>query len=720
MLITYSASSRTFHLAAADVSYVIGLHDKGFPMNLYWGARLTSADLGYLWEDCPLGASFDPQANRYPMEYPTGAWGDHRIPACRIQGAYGDVVTQFLYVSHEILPGKPSLPGLPATYVEDPSEAETLLLNLEDALTGAKVQLSYTIFAATGAIARSVRFENASQEPMRLVEAASASVDLFGTDWELLHLWGGWAIERTPQRLPIPRGETGISSRRGASGHEHNPFAALLRPETTESQGEVYGFSLVYSGSFAIRAGANAYESTRLTLGLNPADFTWLLEPGETFVTPEAVLVYGAQGLNSMSQKFHSLYRSRLCRGVWRDTPRPVLVNNWEATYFGFDEDKLMAIVDRAAEMGIELFVLDDGWFGVRNTDNCSLGDWVVNKKKLPNGLEGLSKKVHAKGLKFGLWFEPEMVSPDSDLYRAHPDWCLHVPGRERTECRQQLILDLSREDVCRYIVDAVSAILSTCGIDYVKWDMNRNFTEAGSALLPPQRQREVSHRYMLGLYRVLEEITSRFPQVLFESCSGGGGRFDPGMLYYMPQTWTSDDTDAIERLKLQYGTSIVYPASSMGAHVSAVPNHQTGRTTSMQTRCDVALGGNYGYELDLSKLSAEDVATAKASIALVKEIRGIVQQGTFTRLVSPFAGNSAAWQFLAPDGSEVVACYFSVLSSPNRSVIRLRLQGLEPQRRYRDLATGRVYDGSVLMGAGLIVPAMQDFSSYVARLRAE
>lgn len=720
MAICYDAANRLFHLTGGNTSYVIGIDEHNQALNLYWGAKLTDPDVWYMWEGTPEGASFDRPANRLPMEYPTGAVGDMRIPACRVMGSYGDVVTQFTYQSHDIIPGKPGLEGLPATYTEDDGEAQTLILHLKDELTGVAADLCYSIYAASGMIARSAKLTNASDAPVQLIEAASANVDLFGTDYELVHLWGGWSIERSVERVPVMRGVQKIGSRRGASGHEHNPFLAVVRPDTTEFAGDAYGFNLVYSGSFAIQAGANSYEATRVTIGLNPEDFTWRLDPGASFQTPEAVLGYSDQGLNGLSQGYHKLYRTRLCRGQYRDEPRPVLVNNWEATYFGFNEEKLLAIAEKGKEIGIEMFVLDDGWFGHRDSDNSSLGDWVVDQKKLPNGLKSLGEKVHALGMKFGLWFEPEMISPDSDLYRAHPDWCLHVPGRARTEARQQLILDLSRQDVCDYVIDAVSAVLASAPIDYVKWDMNRNFTEAGSALAAAHEQREVPHRYMLGLYRVMEAITTAFPNVLFESCSGGGGRFDPGMLYYMPQTWTSDDTDAVERLKIQYGTSMAYPVSSMGAHVSAVPNHQIGRTTSMQMRGDVALSGNYGYELDLSKLSQEDLDVAKENIALYKAIRTVVQQGTFTRLISPFEQPAAAWQFVDDDGSEVVACYFRVLARPNPNMVNLKLKGLCPERRYQDLETGKVYAGSTLMNLGLRMPIrMKDFSSYVVHLKA-
>ena len=407
-----------------------------------------------------------------------------------------------------------------------------------------------------------------------------------------------------------------MESTRGASSHQHNPFIALLRKDTTEDNGEVYGFNFVYSGNFLAQAEVDQFNNTRVTMGINPFDFSWKLDAGESFQTPEAVMVYSSEGLGDMSRTYHELYRTRLVRGTYRDKERPILVNNWEATYFDFNEEKILEIAKAGSELGIELFVLDDGWFGKRDDDRSSLGDWFVDHNKLPNGLGSLASNVKEMGLEFGLWFEPEMISVDSDLYREHPDWCLHVPGRSQSESRNQLVLDFSREDVCVEITKRVCDILASAPISYVKWDMNRHMTEIGSALLPADRQRETAHRYMLGLYKVMENITSSFPDVLFESCSGGGGRFDPGILYYMPQTWTSDNTDAVSRLKIQYGTSLVYPIVSMGAHVSAVPNHQVHRSTSMEMRGDVAMSGNLGYELDLTKLSNEEKEIVKQQVS--------------------------------------------------------------------------------------------------------
>ncbi|MCT2197107.1 alpha-galactosidase [Paenibacillus sp. p3-SID1389] len=729
MPIFFDEAKGLFHLQSRNTSYLIQLVH-GYPAHAYFGAKLrhgSNLDQLLTFQE---RASFSPNPipedksislDSLPQEYPQYGTSDFRSPAYQVRLANGTRATELTYRSHRIVPGKPVLKGLPAVYVEQDHEAETLELELEDRVSGLVVVLSYTVFADFDAIARSARLTNGSSESIQLERALSASVDFPDAAYDALYLSGAWARERHVQRRRLAPGVTGISSRRGSSSHQQNPFLALLRPDATEQHGEVYGFSLVYSGSFTAEAEVEQFGTTRVQIGINPFDFTWKLEPGESFQTPEAVLVYSADGLGGMSRTYHRLYRTRLCRGQFRDQERPILVNNWEATYFDFNADKIEAIAQAGSELGIELFVLDDGWFGRRDRDNSSLGDWFEDRRKLPDGLKDLARRVKDTGLQFGLWFEPEMVSPDSDLYRAHPDWCLHVPGRRRTEARDQLVLDMSRSDVRQYLYERLSAIFSTVPITYVKWDMNRNMTEIGSAVSPAERQGEVAHRYMLGLYELLERLTSEFPQILFESCSGGGGRFDPGMLYYMPQTWTSDDTDAAERLKIQYGTSIVYPVSTMGAHVSAVPNHQVERTTPLTFRGDVAMSGNFGYELDLTRFTEEEKETAKRQIALYKEIRGLVQQGDLYRLQSPFEGNETAWMFVSPDQSEALLFYFRVLAEPNGPLRSVKLQGLDPAKDYEVVGSGEVYGGDRLMNAGLSMASVRgDFSSKMVHLKTK
>lgn len=727
MSIFFHEEQGVFHLQSDRSSYVIQLVRGLYPAHVYWGPKLRDSQVEGLLTRRER-ASFSPSPFRddasfsfdsLPQEYPGYGSGDFRQPAYQVQLANGTTVAEVEYESHRIYSGKPQLEGLPAVYTEQDDEADTLELRLVDRVSGLSVTVSYSVIKSYDAIARSVLFRNEGAVPMTLLRAMSTSVDFSHNRFDLLHLHGAWARERHVERRRLSPGMQGIESRRGASSHNHNPFLALLADDAGEEHGEVYGFSLVYSGSFAAQVEVDQYETTRVVMGLNPFDFSWLLEPGQSFQTPEAVMVFSAEGLGGMSRRYHKLYRTRLCRGAFRDAVRPVLVNNWEATYFNFNAEKIEQIAKEGRNLGIELFVLDDGWFGKRNDDTTSLGDWVVDRNKLPGGLEDLVHRVTDLNMQFGLWFEPEMVSPDSDLYRLHPDWCLHVPDRRRTEGRRQLILDFSREDVCDAVAGMVQDILKSAPITYVKWDMNRNMTEIGSAALPPERQRETAHRYMLGLYRVLEQLTSEFPHILFESCSGGGGRFDPGMLYYMPQTWTSDNSDAVSRLKIQYGTSLVYPLSSMGAHVSAVPNHQVHRHTSLRTRGHAAMSGNFGYELDLTAFTEDEKNEVREQVMLYKEIRHLVQFGDFYRLRNPFEGNEAAWTVVSEDRSEAVLYYFRILSEANEPIRYLRTRGLDPDAEYRCLEDGAVYGGDRLMHAGLAIPPMHgDFQSFLWRFK--
>lgn len=717
MSIFYDENQKSFYLGAGKASYVLHVDEDGRLLNQHWGARVPDGAIQPDLSHYPTLASFDPRTNALPWELPTRGSGWYGEPAVAATNAKGNDMVQLTYVSHAIYMGKNRLPGLPATFARREGDAETLEIELMDRLTGLRVTAVYGVFERTGAITRSLRLKNESGEDMQINGVLSASAPVHGSGYDVIHLKGAWARERHVMRQTQGEGEYRIFSQRGASGHEANPFLALCEKSATEFSGEVWAVSLVYSGSFEALSYVNNTENSRLSIGLNPDVFTWKLEPGETFVSPEAAMVYSPDGLNGMSHAFHRLYSENLMRSKWFERDRPILINNWEATYFNFNEEKILQIARRAKELGVEMLVLDDGWFGKRNTDNCSLGDWVVNPEKLPGGLNGLSDRLHDLGLKFGLWFEPEMISPDSDLYRAHPDWCLHVDGRARVEMRNQLILDLSRREVQDYIIESVSAVLESARIEYVKWDMNRNMTEPFSGAQTPERQKETQHRYMLGLYRVLEEITARFPEILFESCSGGGGRFDPGMLYYMPQTWTSDDSDAVERMFIQYGTSFVYPPCAMGAHVSAVPNHQTGRTTAMQTRGDVALGGNFGFELDLSQLSDADAETVRRLIEREKQVRTLVRTGEFTRLLSPFDHPYAAWQFRARDNSEALICAYRLMTRPATPHLLLRASGLDESAVYMD-DDGNTCSGAALTRYGLWLHLPGDFTSKVIHLR--
>ena len=653
------------------------------------------------------------------QEYPSYGNPDLRSPAIQIKLSNGTTVTDFRYESHEIYKGKRNLKGLPATYVENEDEAETIEITLKDKLANLRVILTYTVFENYDAITRSCKVINDSNEEVDILRILSTSVDFRHSDFDLIQLSGSWARERHIVRTPLRSGTQCVESRRGASSHAQNPFIALISNGGDEDNGEVYGFNLIYSGNFLANVEVDMHGQARAQIGINPFDFTWNLESGQEFQAPEVVMVYSPNGLTGMSHIYHDLYRERLCRGIYRDKDRPILINNWEATYFDFNSEKIKEIAKDSSELGIELFVLDDGWFGKRDNDDCSLGDWFVNEEKIQGGLNSLATSINEMGMQFGLWFEPEMISPNSILYKEHPDWCIHIDGRLRSEARRQLILDLSRDEVCDAVIEMLTDILKSAPISYVKWDMNRNMTEIGSAAWPAKKQKEVAHRYMLGLYRILETITTSFPNILFESCSGGGGRFDGGMLYYMPQTWTSDDTDAIERLKIQEGTSLVYPTSSMGSHVSAVPNHQVHRITPLHTRGVVAMAGSFGYELDVTKMSDEEKKEVKSQVEFYKKIRHTVQFGDLYRLISVFDSNESAWMNLDKDGMSAVVSYVKKYGEPNVLPKRLKIKALDKEALYEVVETGEVFGGDELMYIGLeIGEIMGDFQAKVWTLK--
>lgn len=708
MPITYDASTRRFHLTDGETfSRVLAVMEEpgGNPglQEIYLGAALPEAAVSCVPQGFPPSASFDGYHQLAPFAYPTAGRGDFRPTACAVREPDGSCCPVLAYAGHAIYAGKPLLPGLPAVYIEAEDEATTLEIYLRDAKTGLEVTLRYTVLEAFHALACSVHFHNTGSETLLLERALSCALNPPG-EWELLHLHGAWSRERQPERLAIPHATFTLRSNRGASGHEHNPFLALLSPTADERQGEVWGVSLVWSGSFVMEVNKDARDHVRLVAGLDPCD--WRLKPGEDFHTPETVLVRSDCGLNGMSQRFHALYRRRLCRGPWRDRIRPLLVNNWEATYFDFTQDKLLTLAAKAKELGIELFVLDDGWFAHRDSDRGGLGDWEINYRKLPGGLKGFGEALNRMGLDFGLWIEPEMVSADSRLWAEHPDWVLGLPGERPHPGRHQYLLDMGNPAVVDYLYGRLEALLADAPVCYIKWDMNRSISDAWSRTTDPAAQGTVLHRYILGVYALYERLTARFPEILFESCASGGARFDPGMLYYAPQCWTSDDTDAVERLKIQYGTSMVYPVSSMGAHVSACPNHQLGRTTPLATRAAVALFGTFGYELDLNRLSAEECAQITRQVAFAKQWRQVVQFGTFWRLQSPFAGNEAAWMTVSPDRNTALVGVFRVLQEVNAGFRRVRLAGLDPDRLYRVTApdgTARCHYGDELMQAGLV-----------------
>lgn len=712
MPIIYNEKTREFHLYNQEISYIIKILDNDQPGQLYYGKRLTHReDFSHLFEYAMRDMSpyaFEGNSTfsleNIKQEYPTFGCGDMRFPAYEIERENGSHVVEFVYKEHKIYNGKPKLEGLPATYVESDDEAQTLELVLEDTSINTRIVLLYTIYEAFPVIARSVRFECDSDEKITLLSAMSACVDLLDKDYEMIDLAGVWARERHVRRHKLDYGIQSIYSMRGCSSYQFNPFLALARENADEFQGQVYGFSLVYSGNFLAQTEVDNYDTARVLMGIHPNGFKWTLGKGESFQTPEMVMVYSEAGLNGMSQTFHKLYRTRLARGTWRDKVRPILINSWEAFYFDFDAPKLLGLADAAADLGMELFVLDDGWFGKRDDSTSSLGDWYPNEEKLKGTLKELAEKINAKGLKFGLWIEPEMTNKDSDLYRAHPDWLLAEQGKRICHSRTQYVLDFSKKEVREYIGDMLENLLAEVPVSYIKWDMNRTFSEVFSNGNDREYQGKVCHKYILGVYELYERLTSRFPHVLFESCASGGARFDPGMLYYAPQGWTSDDTDAIERLKIQYGTSMVYPVSCMGSHVSASPNHQTNRVTPIETRADVAYFGTFGYELDLLKLGEEDKAEIRRQIAFMKEKRDLIQKGTFYRLKSPFEGNETAWMIVSEDQKKALVGYYRVMQPVNVGFKRLKLKGLKEDTCYK--VSGYDYDcyGDELMQVGMIL----------------
>lgn len=699
-----------FHLRTKNTSYVMSVFKNRYLIHLYWGEPISEkVDLTHLPEEkVSLRASafhvpVDEREIQYlsdlKMEYSTVGGGFWGVPSCHCKYADGSTVSEFEYEGYEITKGKPDIEGLPHIYTEKNSEAETLLITFSDRKTGLKMVMSYSLLYDYDVITRSVRYINCGGDMIHMLSAQSACVDFSGNSYKLLHLHGDWLRERSVEFADVSHGIYTIDSKRGMSSHMNNPFAAVMDKNADEYNGNVYGFSLVYSGNFAISCEGGSCGSTRVTIGINPFDFDWELESGEAFQTPEAVLVYSPCGINEMSRKFHRVFRERLVRGKYRDKLRPIVANTWEAVEMNFDEEKLVAIAEKAAALECELLLLDDGWYRERNSTKCSLGDWNCNLDKLPNGLDGLCKRINKVGMDLGIWLEPEMVSPDSNLYRAHPDWCIYSEGRRRTEMRDELILDLSRKEVRDYVFDRVSAVLNSADIKYVKWDCNRNITE-------PQNQMQ-SHKYVLGLYDLLERLNNAFPDVLFESCSGGGGRFDPGMLYYMPQTWTSDNTRIRGRYEIQYGTSIVYPASSICAHIAKINPHAEQWDKQINTTALLAMGGQLGFELDLSIISKSVEEQCLSYVRLYKQIRETVIFGDMYRLENPFEGERLSWEYT--DENTVLLFCFQKKNAANGEERRIKLKGLNADALYE--CNGRKFYGDELMKSGVVVsPDVYDY----------
>lgn len=689
----------------------------GFLFHNYYGPVIGDVDMSYLV--CPMDRGFSGQPQEIVdrrfsldtrlLEYSAYGTGDYRDYCLHAVYEDGSHVTDLRFVSYEVKEGKYALEGLPAMY-QGEEKAETLEITLRDEYKNLEVVLYYSVFEDLDVITRACKIVNQSKEQVRLLRAYSMGLDFDNKDMDMLHFYGRHAMERKMERSPLQHGFQGVESRRGYSSHQQNPFVILCKQDANEEYGWCYGASFAYSGNFSIQAEVSQMDLTRLTVGIQDTQFEFHLEPGESFTAPEVILSFSENGLGQLSRNYHKAIRHNLCRGKYKTERRPVLINNWEATYFDFTLEKLVAIAKDAKELGIEMLVMDDGWFGKRDSDYSGLGDWFINEKKLKGGLKNLVEEVNKAGMKFGIWFEPEMISEDSDLYRAHPDWALTVPGRSFTRARHQLVLDFSREDVRTYIFDRMCEILESANIEYVKWDANRHLTDVWSAKLPADRQGEVFHRYILGLYDFLEKLTQRFPNLLIEGCSGGGGRFDAGMMYYHPQIWCSDDTDAIERLDIQYGTSFGYPISTVGSHVSVCPNHQTGRSVSMKTRGIVAMAGTFGYELDITRLSQEEKDMVKIQVEEFKKYYSLIQQGDYYRLTddgrkSPYV----AWEFAAEDGTEALLNVVTLRVRAYAMPYTVRINGLKPEAVYEVEGTGEKYSGAALMNGGYLLPVIWD-----------
>ena len=739
MGIKYLEKERLFKLDTPNSSYVCGIFDpEGFLLHLYYGKKIGDDDIRYIAQVYTY--PFSPDKNnrdrgmfldRAFFEYPTEGVGDYRQGCIDAETVNGHSGCSLHYVNHQILKGKPGIAGLPATFDVMPgavsgeeSICETLKITLKDDPTGLTVTLFYSVFEGLDAIVRSVKLENSGTSDLYINKVLSACLELEEGKRDVITLHGSWARERNIERTAISKGIYSIGSIKGESSHQMNPFMAVADRNTTQEQGEIYGLSFVYSGNFTASADCSQFGSTRVLMGINPKGFRWKLEPGSVFNAPEVIMVYSAQGIGQMSRTFHDILRDHLISGAnthnkYRNSPRPVLINNWEATYFDFDSDKLIAIAKEAAKNGIEMLVMDDGWFGNRSSDDMALGDWYVNEDKIRGGLKKLVDAVRSAGLKFGIWIEPEMISPDSDLYREHPDWAIAIPGRTGTLMRNQYVLDFSRKEIVDEIYSRIKAVLSSAYISYVKWDMNRPLSDIGSYALESDRQGELFHRYVLGVYDMMGRLLEDFPDILLENCSGGGGRFDPGILYFSPQIWCSDDTDAIERLAIQEGTSMVYPLSTMGAHVSDCPNHVTGRTVPFETRGYVALAGTFGYELDITRISQEERDMIAGQVEMYHKYNELVRTGDHYRLTSYREnGLNDSWMVVSKDRSKALITYIKVMARPFKRSAVLKLKGLDPKKDYRitcdkdvlctDLGEqgekGFTLRGDTLMNAGILI----------------
>lgn len=716
MSIRYNADTHTFLLATRDTSYLMKVSRYGNLLHLYYGERIPDEDLDYLIKVQDRGFSPNPNEagndrtfslDYLTQEYSTDGKGDYRIPSIQVINGDGSQIFSGKVDGFQIYKGKYTIQGMPSLHANARERVDSLEIRLKDHESGAVAILCYSVFEEKDIITRTTRFVNEGDSAMKLSKIMSATVDYRDSDYDMVYFSGRHTMEREFTRLPVRSGVHAIGSTRGTSSHQQNPFLILCERNGGEDFGRCYGYSLIYSGNFIMETERDQFGQVRVNAGINPQGFTFLIHPGEEFTAPEVVLAFSSQGFTGLTHLYHRIYRENLSRSPYMKKARPVLINSWEAAYFDFDEEKILNIAREAVGMGVDLFVLDDGWFGKRDDDNSGLGDWKVNRKKLKSGLSGLSGKIHDLGLQFGIWIEPEMVSEDSDLYREHPDWCLKAPGRPMSRGRNQLVLDLSRRDVCDYLIQAVNDILSEAKIEYVKWDMNRSISDVWSGLLPADRQRETSHRYILGLYYVMDQIILKHPEIIFCGCSGGGGRYDAAMLYYQPQIWCSDNTDAKARLKIQYGTSFVYPVCTLESHVSVCPNHQTGRVTPLKTRGIVAMDGVLGYELDSTQLTEEEKAICRDQIRFYKKHYRVIAEGDYYRLSSPYENPYfTAWQQVSRDKKKSLVSLVLTDKESNDAQRYIKLKGLDKAALYQIEGQKECYSGAVLMYAGIPVPA--------------
>lgn len=711
MAIKVSENGRLFTLQTKDSSYQMFADDKNVLLHLYYGEKIGEENLSGLIFCTDMGFAGNPEEagpNRkysldtLPQEIPGSGVGDFRDDMIEIRHADGSFAADFRFDSYEILDHSYAIPGMPALYDTEEEKGETLVITMTEKASGVVLKLFYGVFEKENVITRAARLENHGETAIELEKMLSFSMDLMYENYEMIYFSGRHAMERTAERIPVQHAKVEIGSTRGTSSHHYNPAVILCEEGADETHGSCIGACLVYSGNFVAAAQKDQKNQTRFQMGIHPTNFCFHLEKGEAFDTPQAILSYSGTGLTKLSQQYHEIIREHICRGAYKHAKRPILINNWEATYFNFNEEKILKIAEQAQKLGIEMLVLDDGWFGKREDDNSGLGDWFVNEKKMNGSMAQLAEKIHKMGMKFGLWFEPEMISEDSDLYRAHPDWAFAIPGRVPNHSRNQLVLDMTREDVREYLLERLTTIVHDAKIDYVKWDMNRSVCDVYSHVAAQNRNGELYHRYVLGVYDLLERFLAACPDLLLEGCSGGGGRYDAGMMYYSPQIWCSDNTDAINRLSIQYGSSFFYPISTVGSHVSVCPNHQTGRVTPFQTRGDVALAGSFGYEMDLNKISEEEKEMVKEQVAAMHEYYELTHEGLYYRLTGLKKQDFMAWEFVAEDQSRALLTIVKTDAEGNMLPVHTKVCGLAEDKLYRCSLDQEVRLGRTWNRAGL------------------